>query len=228
MLHPQPLRAALFVRRENRFRATVLVDGQKASAHVPNSGRLVDLFTPRRPVFIHPAANPARKTPYDLKLVQLPHTLVSIDARLPNPLFAEAISAGKLPEFTYEAIHPEVKYGNSRLDFRLDGPEDVCWVETKSVTLVENGVAYFPDAPTARGSRHLQELIEIAERGQRAALVFIVQRNDATSFAPAAEVDPLFAQRLHQATNAGVEIRAYVCRVDMQEIELDHAIPVQL
>jgi sugar fermentation stimulation protein A len=229
MKHPQPLVPALFVRRDNRFRATVLVDGKAVGAHVPNSGRLQALFIPQRPLFVYPAPpNPARKTPYDLKLVQLPQAFVSIDARLPNPLFAEAVAARTLPEFNCNVIQSEVRYGESRLDFRLMGPEGVCWVETKSITLVKNGVAYFPDAPTARGSRHLRELIRIANRGERAAVVFIVQREDATSFAPAVHVDPLFTETLQQAAKAGVEVRAYICKVNMDEIVLTRAIPVHL
>ncbi len=228
MKHPQPLIPARFLRRDNRFRATVLIEGREVWAHVPNSGRLDDLFIPQRPLWLHPATNPARKTPYDLKLVQLPQALVSIDARLPNPIFAEAVAAGRLPEFTCDHIQPEVRFGDSRLDFRLTGPEGVCWVETKSVTLVQEGVAYFPDAPTARGSRHLRELLAIAEQGERAAVVFIIQREDAIAFAPAASVDPTFSQTLTQVAAAGVAVRAYVCRVTLSEIELDRAIPVQL
>ena len=228
MKHPQPLIPARFLHRDNRFRATVEVDGKETWAHVPNSGRLDDLFTPGRPLFLHPVAKPGRKTPYDLKLVQLPQALVSIDARLPNPIFAEAVAAGRVPEFPCHHIQPEVRYGDSRLDFRLRGPEGVCWVETKSVTLIEKGVAYFPDVPTARGSRHLRELLDILAQGERAAVAFIVQREDAAAFAPAASVDPLFAQTLTEAVAAGVEVRAYVCRVSMEEIALDHAIPVRL
>ena len=228
MKHPHPLIPARFVRRDNRFRATVRVEDREVWAHVPNSGKLDDLFVPDRPVFLHPVENPNRKTPYDLKLVQLPEALVSIDARLPNPIFAEAVTAGRLPEFACDGIQPEVRYGDSRLDFRLTGPEGVCWVETKSVTLVADRVAYFPDVPTARGSRHLRELLAIIGQGERAAVVFIVQREDATVFAPAAAVDPLFAETLNLVAAAGVEVRAYVCKVDMREIVLNHPIPVRL
>jgi len=228
MKHLQPLIPATFLRRDNRFRATVQVRGSEQWAHVANSGRLQDLLTPERPVYLHPASKPARKTPYDLKLVQLPQTLVSIDARLPNPLFAQAVAAGQLPAFNYPHIQPEVRYGQSRLDFRLSGPEGVCWVETKSVTLVQQGVARFPDAPTARGSRHLQELMAIRAQGEQAAVVFIIQRSDATRFAPAAAVDALFAQRLRQAAAAGVAVRAYVCQISLTEITLAREIPVIL
>ena len=228
MKHPLPLIPAQFLRRDNRFRATVLVDGQETWAHVPNSGRLDDLFTPGRPIFLHPVKKPERKTPYDLKLVQMPEALVSIDARLPNPIFAEAVASGALSEFPCHHIQPEVRYGSSRLDFRLTGPQGTCWVGTKSVTLVNESVAYFPDVPTARGARHLRELQEIVERGERAAVVFIIQREDATSFQPAASIDPVFTQILIESADAGVEVRAYICRVTMTEILLDRAVPVSL
>ncbi len=228
MKHPQPLIPAQFLRRDNRFRATVLVEGQEAWAHVPNSGRLADMFVPGRPIYLHPVDQPHRKTPYDLKLVQMPEALVSIDARLPNPIFAEAVAAGKLPEFPYLHIQPEVRYRESRLDFRLEGEQGVCWVETKSVTLIEQGVAWFPDVPTARGSRHLRELLHLTEAGDRAAVVFIIQREDAEAFAPAASVDPLFAETLAQVARAGVEVRAYACRVTLEEIVLERPVPVRL
>ncbi len=227
MKHPQPLIPAQFLRRDNRFRATVLIEGREAWAHVPNSGRLDDLFAPGRPVYLHPVAKPTRKTPYDLKLVQMPETLVSIDARLPNSIFAEAVAARQLPEFSCDTIQPEVPFGDSRLDFRLQGPEGVCWVETKSVTLVERGTAYFPDVPTQRGSRHLRELMKILARHERAAVVFIIQREDAMQFSPASSVDPLFSQTLKEVAEAGVDVRAYVCRVTMEEITLAHPVPVR-
>ncbi len=226
---PQPLIPARFVRRDNRFRATVEVDGQEVWAHVPNSGRLHDLFIPGRPIYLHPAGHSRRKTSYDLQLVRMPRALVSIDARLPNPIFAEAVTEGRLPEFPCHTVQPEVRYGESRLDFRLEGPEEVCWVETKSVTLVDDqGIAYFPDAPTARGSRHLRALLQITRAGCRAAVVFIIQREDAQAFAPAAQVDPEFAQTLDRVAAAGVEVRAYACQVTLQTITLQRAVPVIL
>ena len=226
MNHPI-LRPATFVQRDNRFRATVRLDGVDVWAYVPNSGRLLDLFLPGRPLWLHPVSAPHRETRYDLKLVQMPEGLVSIDARLPNPLFAEAVTAGRLPEFSCDVIRSEVPYNRSRLDFRLQGTEGVCWVETKSVTWVKDEVAYFPDVPTARGTRHLQELQDIVLQGERAAVVFIIQREDAAAFAPAAAVDPLFAETLRQAVAAGVEVWAYACRVTRQEISIAHALPLQ-
>ena len=185
----QPLIRGRFIKRDNRFRATIEVDGQKAWAHVPNSGRLQELFTPNRPVWLSRAPAAHRKTNYDLKLVDCDGVLVSVDARLPNPLFAEALKKKQLSEFDYPSIKREATYGHSRLDFHLSGPQGSYWVETKSVTLVENGQARFPDAPTSRGRKHLHSLMETKQAGDLAAVVFIIQRADATSVAPYSEAD---------------------------------------
>lgn len=216
-----------FIRRDNRFRATVIVNGEEAWAHVPNSGKLVDLFEAGRSIWLAPADAPNRKTQFDLKLVALPSGLVSVDARLPNPLFAEALEAGKLAGFDYPTVEQEVTVGSSRIDFRLSGWDGVCWVETKSVTLVENGIALFPDVPTARGTRHLRELMELKAAGVRAAVVFVIQRPDAQGFAPHERADPVFARTLREAMAAGVEVRALPCRVTLAEISiLDTEAPI--
>ena len=146
---------------------------------------------------------------------------------MPNTIFAEAVAAHQLPEFSCDTIQPEVPFGDSRLDFRLQGPDGVCWVETKSVTWVERGTAYFPDVPTQRGSRHLQELMKILSRSERAAVVFIIQREDAFQFSPAVSIDPHFAQTLKEVAEAGVDVLAYVCRVTMEEITLAHPVPLR-
>jgi sugar fermentation stimulation protein A len=217
-----------FIRRDNRFRATVDVGGHQTWAHVPNSGRLGELLTPGRPVWLAPAAGALRKTAFDLKLVEYDSILVSVDARLPNPLFAEALAAERLKEFDYPHVAREVSHGASRLDFRLTGPRGVCWTETKSVTLVENGVAMFPDAPTSRGRKHLFSLLDIFHSGERAAVVFVIQRPDAQSFRPHSVADPEFSAALIQVAEVGVEVRAYTCRVTLTHIDLDKEIPVYL
>jgi sugar fermentation stimulation protein A len=217
-----------FVSRDNRFRATVRVNGGKAWAHVPNSGRLTELFTPGRPVWLAPSGDPGRKTAYDLKLVEYASVLVSVDARLPNVLFAEALVAGRLPAFTHHRIEREVFLDDSRLDFRLLGEAAACWVETKSVTLVNDGVAMFPDAPTQRGRRHLLALMDAVVSGSRAAVVFVVQRPDARRFEPFVQADPDFSSTLRRAADAGVEVQAYTCRVTLDAINLTDQIPVRL
>jgi len=226
---PRPLVKGEFLRRDNRFRVTVLIHGKPEAAHLPNSGRLGELLVPGRQVFLAPVFSPRRKTPFDLKLVRVGGTLVSVDARLPGPLLLEAIAGGRLPEFRgYTSLKSEAVYGRSRLDLLLEGPEGPCFIEAKSVTLVENGVALFPDAPTKRGRRHLEELRRIKESGRRAAIVFVVQRSDAFAFAPNAKADPAFARELLQASRAGVEVLAYLCRVDEDSIEIWRPLPIRL
>ncbi|MDW7991956.1 MAG: DNA/RNA nuclease SfsA [Anaerolineae bacterium] len=155
--------------------------------------------------------------------------LVSVDVWLPGPLFAEALTEGRLPEWEkVTRVEREVRCGESRLDFRLEGPAGVVWVETKSVTLVEDGVALFPDAPTLRGQRHLVQLTKQVRRGEGAAVVFIVQRPDAEAFAPHARADPAFAACLAEAAAAGVRVYAYACAVSREEIRITWPLPVRL
>lgn len=218
-----------FLARENRFRVQVEVAGRTVLAHLPNSGRLTELLTPGRPCRLVPHPEPHRRTPLDLLLVEYAGVLVSVDARLPGPLFAEAVTEGHLPEFSgFARLEREVRCGESRLDFRLDGPGGSLWVETKSVTLVEDGVALFPDAPTLRGQRHLRQLAERVGWGERAAVVFVVQRPDAEVFRPHARADPAFAAALVEAARAGVEVHAFRCAVRPEEIRIASSIPVSL
>lgn len=223
-----------FLQRDNRFRATVIVNGNEAWAHVPNSGRLEELFTPGRSVWLAPAVGSHRKTDYDLKLVDFDSVLVSVDARLPNPLFAEALADGRLSGFPSEIVRPEVTYGSSRLDFKLSGAgspsgiKSVCWVETKSVTLVREGAALFPDAPTSRGRRHLMSLIQISRSGGETAVVFVIQRPDARYFSPHREADPAFAETLDQAATVGVQIQAFTCQVSLDEVTIGNEVSVSL
>jgi len=215
-----------FVQRDNRFRATVVVDGTEVAAHVPNSGRLGELLVAGQKVWLAPATHSRRKTKYDLKLVKLGDVLVSIDARLPNPLFEEALVGG-LPGWPrFGHIAREVRRGGSRLDFRLSGPKGTCWVETKSVTLAKGGVALFPDAPTERGRRHLQELTDAVDSGEAAAVVFVIQRSDADCFRPHGEVDSAFVDALLSAVVAGVQVRAYRCQVKIDAIAIASEVPV--
>jgi sugar fermentation stimulation protein A len=224
-----PLVEGIFLQRDNRFRATVEVSGQVTWAHVPNSGRLHELFSPGRRVLLSPKAAPYRITDYDLVMVDLGDRLVSMDARLPVRLLHEAVAAGRLEPFAgYTTIQPEVTFGKSRLDFRLDGPTGICYVEVKSVTLVEKGVALFPDAPTTRGQRHLRELIEVVRQGHRAAVVFVIQRDDAQYFAPHDQADPEFGRLLREAATAGVNIHAFGCRVTREEISIRWPVPISL
>jgi len=222
---------ATFIKRDNRFRVTVRVEGHLVWAHLPNSGRLRELLVPGRRVLLSAAQAPGRLTAYDLLMVDLDGTLVSIDARLPSHLLYEALQAGRLEEFAgYAQVRREVTYGQSRLDLVLErGPDGRrCFIEVKSVTLVKEGVALFPDAPTQRGRRHLGELARARAEGHRAAVAFVVQRDDTIRFSPHDEADPAFGQALREAAQAGVEVYAYKCRVSEEEMTMDVPLSVAI
>ncbi len=211
-----------FVARLNRFAALVRVQGQETVAHVANSGRLQELFREGTRILLTPVApHPGRKTLYDLSLVDLGHTLVSADARLPNGLVYEALKSDKLPEFQgYGEILREKTFEDSRLDFLLLDGVRRCYVEVKSVTLVTDGVALFPDAPTTRGQRHVGTLAHAVQQGWRAAVVFVVQRGDAEALAPNDTADPAFGKALRSAHQSGVEVYAYGCKISRRSITL--------
>jgi sugar fermentation stimulation protein A len=218
------------VTRDNRFRTTVELDnGWHVCCYLPNSGRLEELLEPGKRVFLRAVAAPGRKTGFDLMLVDVEGTLVSADARLPNILVEEALREGRLSPFEdYDVIRREVEYGKSRLDFALQRQGQRCFIEVKSVTLVREGLALFPDAPTVRGRRHVQELRRAVCQGERAAIVFVIQREDARAFAPNDRADPAFARALCCAVRAGVEVYAYACRVSRCEVRLARPLDVRL
>ena len=218
---------ARFVRRVNRFLALVELDGLETGIHVANSGRLRELFVQGAPVWLKPAPREGRKTAYDLALVEADGVLVSADARLPNVLVEEGVTAGKL-----DGIEPgstvvrESTFGESRLDLMLESEGVRRYVEVKSVTLVEYGVGLFPDSPTVRGAKHLNTLVEAVEAGYRAAVVFVVQRPDADAFATNDPSDPTLAEAFRNAVAHGVDAYAYNCRVSEREVVLNERLPL--
>ena len=221
-----------FLERLNRFAALVEVAGQEVLCHVANSGRMRELFVPGYRVLLKPRSGKHRKTKFDLALVDLGSDLgsglSSADARLPNALVAEALELGSLPQFQgYPQVRREVTFGESRLDLLLEGPKGRCYIETKSVTLVIDGVGLFPDAPTIRGAKHMGSLAQAVAAGHRAAAVFVVQRDDATAFATNDEADPVFGVAFREALAAGVEAFAYSCRVSERAINLSRCLPIQ-
>ena len=224
------LRTAALVRRVNRFAALMTIDGEEVQAHVANSGRLSELLTTENRMLLAPApTNTYRNTAYDLALVEVDQVLVSADARLPNRIVEEAIERGRIATLrTFPEIAREVRYEDSRLDLMLSGPDGRCYVEVKSVTLVENGTALFPDAPTERGRKHLATLQRARAQGHRAAVIFVVQRPDAHSFSPNVDADPKFAAALGAATSRGVEVLAYRCTVSRTDIELSDPLQVRV
>jgi sugar fermentation stimulation protein A len=221
---------ATFIKRGNRFTAGVMLErGGVGTAFIPTTGRLTGALRPGCRVWLEPAANPERKTAYTLVLSELADGgLCSVNAYMANWLFAEAMNAGSLAAFPYPTVENEVTIGRSRLDFRLSNAEEFCWVEVKSVTYAEEGVGMFPDAPTARGRKHLGELAKLAAEGHRASAVFIAQREDARRFAPFERIDPDFAAELRRVAAAGVEVHAFRCAVSTEEVAIAEEIPTLL
>ncbi|MDN5346658.1 MAG: sugar fermentation stimulation protein [Clostridia bacterium] len=225
------LRQARLQKRLNRFLAKVELDGEIETAFIPNPGRLTELLYPGAGVYLR-AVSPKNKrnTTYDLSLASCGNVLVSIDSRVPNLLVAEALVANCLPWFKdYKIVRSEPRLGRSRLDFHLTAAGLAeCFVEVKSCTLVREGMASFPDAPTLRGSRHVEELLHLVSAGYRAAILFVVQREDAVSFTPNDSLDPLFGKSLRKAADGGVEVYAVKCRVNLEGINLSDWVPVIL
>ena len=195
---------ARFLDRPNRFVAHVLLGQETVTCHVKNTGRCRELLVPGARVYLERGRNPGRRTAWDLIAVEKDGKLINMDAQAPNRVFAEWARE------RYADVHPEVRYGQSRLDFCLDGQH---FVEVKGVTLEQDGRCRFPDAPTERGTRHLHELIRAVEEGYRATAFFVIQMADAEDFSPNDETDPAFGVALRQAAEAGVEIAAWCCRV---------------
>ncbi len=217
-----------FRARPNRFIALVEIDGREEVCHVKNTGRCRELLIPGATVYLDQSDNPKRKTAYDLVAVEKGTRLINMDAQAPNRVFAEwAAGGGFLPHL--RSIRPEVTFGASRFDFRLETEEGkVIWVEVKGVTLEENGLARFPDAPTERGVKHIQELQRAAEAGDGAVLFFVVQMEGIQSVQPNDATHPAFGAALRQAAKQGVQVLARGCRVEPSRLEIAEEIPVVL
>lgn len=231
-----PLVEAEFEARPNRFVVHArLGGGEVVVAHLADPGRLRELLLPGRRLWLRPAsesARPVRKTFWSVALVAAPGgELVSVDTGVPNRLIGEALRRDALPELgAFRLERPEHRLGRSRIDFLLrpregeDGPPLL--LEVKSVTLVEEGMALFPDAVTARGARHVRELADhVRAGGHRAAVLFVVQRSGASRVLAAREIDPAFADALAEARADGVRVLGRRCRVEADRVVLGEAIP---
>lgn len=240
---PTDLQPVRLVRRRNRFVVEAHRDTQRdaevdhvvddearvTALHLPNSGRMTELLRPGALGLAQIDRESGRKTAGTLLLVKYEGRWVSVDARMPNRLLSRCLEMDALPPFRgYSSWKAEVSWGKSRVDFMLTSPDKPEFlVETKSCNLVEDGLALFPDAPTARGTRHLKELAEAVAMGYRAAVVWFVQRDDARAFAPHGKADPDFAQALREARARGVEAYAYRCLVEPKGVTVLGEVPIE-
>ena len=216
-----------FLTRPNRFIARVMINGEEHTVHVKNTGRCRELLIPGATVYLEEGDNPNRKTRYDLIAVDKNGLLINMDSQAPNRLFAEwAASGGFLPDVT--RIRGEYTYGASRLDFCLETGKGLHLVEVKGVTLEENGVARFPDAPTERGVKHIKELQKAVESGLEATLFFVVQMEGIRHVEPNDATHPAFGAALREAAAAGVHVKAYDCSVVADSVFIRKEIPVLL
>jgi sugar fermentation stimulation protein A len=234
MIFPDPLVRGTLLRRYKRFLADVdLETGETVTAHCANSGSMLSVDAPGSEVWLSPARNPDRKLKYTWELIRIGETLVGINTGHPNAIVAEAVAAGEIPELNgYTSARREVKYGrNSRIDLLLEGPgRPRCFVEVKNVTLRREGgperPVEFPDAVTARGAKHLAELSNMVRDGDRAVMMYLVQREDADWFTLADDIDPAYAEAFEQATAVGVEALCYRCRVSPRDIRISQAVRI--
>ena len=231
------LTPALFVERPNRFLVRArLADDRIVEAHLPDPGRLRELLRPEAHLWlepVRPGKRSNRRTRWTLRLCRTPEgeRVVSLDSTLPNRLIRKALREQAMEEFRgWELARSEVTVGGSRFDFLLErpgGPRRTrrLLLEVKSVTLVEDGVGLFPDAVTARGARHVMELTRLEAENWETAVLFVLQRDDATKIRAAAEIDPHFTRTLDEAEAAGVRVLGRRCRVDLEGISLGPPIP---
>ena len=217
-------RCGIFKARPNRFIAIVEVDGTDTVCHVKNTGRCKELLVPGCTVILQAAANPARKTPYDVIAVYKGDRLINMDSQAPNVVAAEYLAT----RFPGAVIRREVRFGDARLDFHVDTGDEDWYIEVKGCTLEREDVGFFPDAPTERGVKHLRHLIQAVEAGHKATALFIVQMEDITALRPNDDTHPAFGDTLRQAAAAGVEIWAVGCAVTEDTLTHAYPIPVEL
>lgn len=209
-----------FISRPNRFTANVRIGKETEVVHVKNTGRCRELLLPGANVVLQKADNPNRKTKYDLIMVWKDKLgWVNIDSQAPNIIAGEWLKTQG-----FELIRPEFRFGGSRIDFYMEKNGDKYLMEVKGCTLEVEGRGYFPDAPTARGTKHLRELIYAVKNGYRCALAFVIQMNGINEVIPNLKTDPEFGNTLSEARAAGVEIINLCCRVSEDKIEWDKAV----
>lgn len=218
----------ILVKRYLRFLADVrLADGTLITVHCPNTGTMLSCSAPGSEVCLSRSDNPRRKYPFTLEMIRIGTTWVGVNTGRTNALVVEAIEQGQLAELAgFDEIRREVKVGvNTRLDLQILHQGSSLYIEVKNCSLAVDGWAMFPDAVTARGTKHLQELIRLKKAGFSAGIVYLVQRMDADRFAPASHIDPLYGKTLIEAVSAGVLVLVYQAEVDPTGIRIVRDLP---
>ena len=213
-----------FISRPNRFIAYVEINGIAEVSHVKNTGRCKELLSKDARVYLEVSDNPERKTKYDLISVYKGDTLVNMDSQAPNKVALEFIRE-KLPN---SKIKPEYTYGSSRIDIYVENEDKKALIEVKGVTLENNGIAMFPDAPTERGIKHINELIKSREDGYESYILFVIQMKGISELKPNYKTHREFGEALQKAQKAGVKILAYDCIVTENTLKIDAPVSVNL
>ncbi|MCL2047035.1 MAG: DNA/RNA nuclease SfsA [Oscillospiraceae bacterium] len=223
----ESISSGIFISRPNRFLAQIEISGVVEPCHVKNTGKLAELLIPGAKVYVNRADNPNRATKYDLVSVFKGERLYNIDSQAPNKAFKEYLESGRyIDGITH--IKAEAKHGSSRFDFYVETTDRKIYIETKGVTLEEDGVALFPDAPTLRGVKHLNELAQCIDAGFDAHVVFVIQMDGIHTFAPNNKTHPEFSNALSAAQKAGVKIIALDCTVTKNSMEIRNEIKVKI
>ena len=225
-MHYPNMVPGIFLSRPNRFIAHVVIDGREEVVHVKNTGRCKELLPPGARVWCQRSDNPARKTKFDLITVKKGDRLINMDSQAPNTAAGEWLKNGGLGEI--KNLKAETFHGDSRYDFSFTKDGKQCFLEVKGVTLEEDGVCAFPDAPTERGAKHLKGLTEAAKAGFGAYVLFVIQMADVKYLRPHDERDPAFGAALREAAENGVVVMAMDCAVDVDSMELRQRVPVKL
>jgi len=228
---PRPLFSGTLIKRYKRFLADVkLCGGRVVTAHCPNSGSMKTCSAPGSRVMISRASSESRRTRWTWELILVGRIWVGTNTLLPNRLVEKALRAQLLPEFSdWHFVRREAPLGpDSRIDFLLERNDRPCYVEVKNVTMVSDGIAYFPDAVTTRGSKHLEALMRAADDGCRACMLYLIQRSDGTSLRPAETIDAHYAETLRRAVQNGVEALAYRSVVTLQRVSIAERVPIDL
>lgn len=217
----------IFLERPNRFIAYVLINGNKETVHVKNTGRCRELLVPGATVFLEESDNPNRKTKYDLVKVIKGNRIVNMDSQAPNKVVGEWLRENNLYENT-TLVKSEKTYEKSRFDFYIEGDGRKAFMEVKGVTLEDNGVVRFPDAPSERAVKHIEHLIKATKEGYDTYVTFVVQMENVKYFEPNEETHPEFAEVLRKASGAGVKILAYECNVTKTGMNIEKPVKVVL